>query len=59
MQRIDRSDGCCLPRRMRAMISASERGAGGQRYNEQRETSDEHELHDGGDAGHHPRGNAA
>jgi hypothetical protein len=41
------------------LVSAYERGAAGQRYNEQREASDEYELHDGRDAGHDTRGNAA
>ncbi|HXU55213.1 MAG TPA: hypothetical protein VN744_07255 [Casimicrobiaceae bacterium] len=52
------TDGCCLARRP-AVISVGERSAGGQRHDEQREASDEHELHDGRDAGHYGRGNAA
>jgi hypothetical protein len=44
---------------MRAFVSAREGRAAGQRHNEQRETSDEYELHDGRDAGHDTCGNAA
>jgi hypothetical protein len=44
---------------MLAFVGACERGAAGQRHDEKRETSDEDELHDGRDAGHDTRGNAA
>jgi hypothetical protein len=44
---------------MRAFASASERGTGGQRHNEQRETPDEHELDDSRDPCHDTCGNAA
>jgi len=42
-----------------AVIGASERSAGGERHDEERKASDEHELDDGRDAGHDGRGNAA
>jgi hypothetical protein len=44
---------------VRAFVTACERGAAGQRHNEQRETSDEHKLNNGWDASDYPRRNAA
>jgi hypothetical protein len=59
VQQTDLTDGRCSPARVRTFVSASEQGAASQRHNEQRETSDEDDLHDGRDAGHDTCGNAA